>query len=71
MEFGYLEPQEALEKRIDAFFVRLKSRQENNIAIIGHSDAFHCLLERHFGMEKWMGNCEVVSVEIESSHVKL
>ena len=43
----------------------LRARPERTLALFGHADLFHLLMERHCGRDdKWLKNAEVLRVEL-------
>ena len=41
-------------------------RPERTLALFGHADLFHLLMERHCGRDdKWLKNAEVLRVELQ------
>ena len=64
-EYGFMEPELTLIKRVDAFVAALRQRPERVIAIFGHSDFFNFVMERHGGvLDYWLENAEVYPLEL-------
>jgi len=63
-EFGLVEPDESVELRVDQFVARLKERPETRIAVVGHADTFNHFLRRYYRQDKWLANCEVLTVTL-------
>eukprot|EP00927_Polykrikos_kofoidii_P034526 TRINITY_DN29283_c0_g1_i1.p1 TRINITY_DN29283_c0_g1~~TRINITY_DN29283_c0_g1_i1.p1 ORF type:complete len:384 (+),score=47.17 TRINITY_DN29283_c0_g1_i1:205-1356(+) len=70
-KYGRREPLANVERRIDLFAQLLAVRDEKNIAVFGHADAFNVFLSRYFVKKDprfcdyWMRNCEVVPVVLD------
>ena len=56
----------AIEARVDRLAAALRARPERTLALFGHADLFHLLMERHCGRDdKWLKNAEVLRVELQ------
>ena len=65
-EAGFMEPLRAVEARVDRLAAALRARPERTLALFGHADLFHLLMERHCGRDdKWLKNAEVLRVELQ------
>ena len=51
---------------LDRLAAALRARPERTLALFGHADLFHLLMERHCGRDdKWLKNAEVLRVELQ------
>merc|ERR1712193_290219 len=41
--------------------------KDSSIALFAHADYLNNLLDRYFGNDKWLKNCEIVSVVVDSA----
>ena len=64
-----MEPQSAVEKRVDDFIAAVRARPERVVAAFGHSDFFNMVCERYLNMgpDRWLENCEVLRVTLPSA----
>eukprot|EP00658_Telonema_sp_P-2_P011393 TRINITY_DN14336_c0_g1_i1.p1 TRINITY_DN14336_c0_g1~~TRINITY_DN14336_c0_g1_i1.p1 ORF type:complete len:316 (-),score=60.07 TRINITY_DN14336_c0_g1_i1:52-999(-) len=68
-EFGYLETERYADWRVDLLVARLQARPETRIVLVGHADLFNRLLERYFGLDIWLNNCQLYPVELADDGV--
>jgi len=67
-EAGFMEPLRAVEARVDRLADVLRARPERTLALFGHADLFHLLMERHCGRDyRWLANAEVLRVELSAA----
>ena len=66
-EFGFMEPQSAVEARVAQFADALRVRPERTIAVFGHSDFINLFLEIVCAQpDVWLDNGQVYRVELPS-----